>query len=263
MYVELHPTGLLRLSDPRNMSTFHARVPAGRLALFQDRLGSGGAMEGDGHVWLSPSLIRTLAGPVADESWSRDFERMLAYARRKGWLDALGRIRAHIETTPETAAPTSAQSFKALMRRLPAGVAIVATGQGAERAGLTASSVASVCAEPPTLSVCINREASAYSALMAASHVSFSFLGAGQDDIARRFAGVDGCRGSERFDLGSWRKGSFGQAILAGAAAACECEIVQRIDIGSHTMLIAEVVSVESGTAATLVNLEGRLFSVA
>ena len=207
-------------------------------------------------------MIQTLAGPEADEDWRNNFAQMLAYARAKGWLDASGWIRAHIEFPPEPPARISTEAFKSLMRRCPASIAIIATGQGAGRVGLTVSSVASVCADPPTLSVCIHRTSSAYGALSTAPHIAFSFLSAGQNEIAMRFAGADGCRGSERFTHGEWREGTLGQPILAGAAGVCECEIVQRIDIGSHTMLIAEVVAAESSTSAPIINFEGRFLPV-
>jgi len=259
MYVELHPAGLLRLSDARNMRAFHASVPQGQLALFRERLGDNGFVEGEGHVWLSPSLIQALAGPAADKDWLSGFDQMLAYARGKGWLDASGRIRAHIETAPETPVKIPVESFKSLMRHWPAGVAVAATGQGADRIGLTVSSVTCVCASPPILSVCINRASSAHGALTAASHVSFSFLGVGQDDVAQCFAGAARYLGSERFSVGQWRDGLLGQPILERAAGACECEIVQHIDIGTHTMLIAEVASIEPGISLPIVNFDGRL----
>lgn len=54
--------------------------------------------ENQGHVWIDPQRLRQLAGRwAADEQWSTRFEGMIAYAAAKGWTDAHGRIRAHLE----------------------------------------------------------------------------------------------------------------------------------------------------------------------
>ena len=52
------------------------------------------------------------------------------------------------------------------MRRLAAGVTIVTTGLGEQRAGLTATSVSSLTAEPPRLLVCIHRDADTHALIL-------------------------------------------------------------------------------------------------
>jgi hypothetical protein len=60
-------------------------------------LGTRGAAE-NGHVHLEPSAFRSLAGNVAHEpGWAASLEKMLDYARSKGWCDERGRVLAHIE----------------------------------------------------------------------------------------------------------------------------------------------------------------------
>ena len=49
------------------------------------------------------------------------------------------------------------QGFRDAMRQLASGVCVVTLGAGDERKGLTATSVSSLSAEPPTLLVCVNR----------------------------------------------------------------------------------------------------------
>lgn len=54
--------------------------------------------EDQAHVWIEPQRLRELAGQWASEQeWSVRFEGMVAYATAKGWTDARGRIRAHLE----------------------------------------------------------------------------------------------------------------------------------------------------------------------
>jgi hypothetical protein len=67
-----------------------------------------GALEGvgtlaeDGHAFISVDAVRRLAGTKADDpKWNAGFDKMLAYAGSKGWLDESGAaIQAHVEWTP-------------------------------------------------------------------------------------------------------------------------------------------------------------------
>ena len=49
------------------------------------------------HVFLEPAAIRGLAGERATGEWGEGFEKMVEFARSKGWVDEAGRVRAHIE----------------------------------------------------------------------------------------------------------------------------------------------------------------------
>ena len=75
------------------------------------------------------------------------------------------------------------------MRHLAAGVTLVTTAGGGSRAGLTATAVCSVSAEPPQLLACVNREAEAHRLLLATGHLAVNLLSAGQHELADRFAG--------------------------------------------------------------------------
>jgi hypothetical protein len=46
---------------------------------------------------VDPVALRALAGPAADERWDEGFAGMCAYAAGKGWVEADGGVRAHIE----------------------------------------------------------------------------------------------------------------------------------------------------------------------
>ncbi len=57
-----------------------------------------GRVEPDGdHLVVDPLALRRLAGGAATRDWERGFEGMCAYAAGKGWVEADGGIRAHIE----------------------------------------------------------------------------------------------------------------------------------------------------------------------
>lgn len=256
MHVELHPNGRLRLASPRDMKRLSARCQPGTEPLLAQLLGAQGEVTGEGHVWLTPALLSNLAGPVADAAWHEGFRRMLDYAANKGWLDNKGRVRAHLEAVPETTVPEA--GFRALMRRVPAAVAIAATGEADARTGITVSSIATVCADPPTLSFCVNRSSGSHDALALADHVALSFLGPAHAEIARAFAGA--VPAAERFDHGQWQTGVTGMPVLTDAAGSCECEILERITIGTHTLLVVSVLTASvPSDSQPMLNFDGRL----
>lgn len=58
-----------------------------------------GRLDADGgHLWVEIAWLRNAARPSsAAPDWERGFDKMIAYATGKGWVDASGRaVRAHI-----------------------------------------------------------------------------------------------------------------------------------------------------------------------
>jgi len=52
------------------------------------------------HVFVDGDWIVEQAGPQAQSAeWREKYATMVSFAERHGWVDAKGRIRAHIELT--------------------------------------------------------------------------------------------------------------------------------------------------------------------
>lgn len=49
------------------------------------------------HAWVSEAALRGLPAVRDDAAWQGKLDGMVAYARTRGWVDASGAIRAHIE----------------------------------------------------------------------------------------------------------------------------------------------------------------------
>lgn len=142
--------------------------------------------------------------------------------------------------------PDLAHQFKAGMRRLGAGVTIVTTFDGKARAGLTATAVCSLTAEPPQLLVCVNRQVGPNAAIARAKRFCVNVLAAGQKSLAMRFAGATGHQGEDRFAKGRWGVLATGAPILDGALASFDCELARAIPAGTHTIFIGRVIAVAS-----------------
>lgn len=153
--------------------------------------------------------------------------------------------------------------FIAAMRQLAAGVTLVTTADGERKAGLTATAVCSVSAEPPQILVCVNRSADAHPVMAAAGVFAVNVLSAEQMDLANRFAGRDGTQGEARFEAGDWRRLATGAPTLEGCLASFDCRTVATLDAGTHTVLVGEVQAVALGSGMPMVYHDGEYGLVA
>lgn len=161
----------------------------------------------------------------------------------------------------EIFAPLLAKSedFKRGMRQLAAGVNVITVENGGIRDGLTATAVCSISAEPPHLLVCVNSSAAAHDPIHRAGSFCVNVLAGDQEDIARRFAGMDGSKRSDRFAIGAWTTLSTGAPVLGGALANFDCIVVREFEAATHTLFIGRVLGVLTGEIdAPLIYGNGR-----
>jgi flavin reductase (DIM6/NTAB) family NADH-FMN oxidoreductase RutF len=147
-------------------------------------------------------------------------------------------------------AEATEKTFREAMRQLAGGVSVVTLGAHEERTGLTATSVTSLCVDPPTLLVCVNRDSSSYQALTRFDFFAVNVLAADQREVAERFGGGSALKGSQRYQGGRWLVLPSGVCCLAGAAAVFECEVDERIERHTHAIVIGRVRHVLVGAGA-------------
>jgi flavin reductase (DIM6/NTAB) family NADH-FMN oxidoreductase RutF len=139
-----------------------------------------------------------------------------------------------------TETPISADVFKQSMRLLAGGVCICTTAKGGERLGLTMTAVCSLTLEPPTLVVCVNRDAGAHDMMRATKRLCINFLASEHVELAELFSSVS-FKGSGRFDPAKWTDMASGVPALNSALAALDCEIIREMSVGQHSVFICEV----------------------
>ncbi|WP_375688596.1 flavin reductase [Pseudooceanicola sp. LIPI14-2-Ac024] len=144
----------------------------------------------------------------------------------------------------------SAETFREGMACLAGAVNIVTTDGPGGRAGLTASAVCSVTAEPPTLLVCVNRSSSAAPAFMANDAVCVNTVGPAHQDLAMLFGGKTPM--DDRFEAANWKIGRTGAPLLDGAVVSFDCRVTSRNVVGSHEVMFCEIVDItrKPGTPA-------------
>jgi flavin reductase (DIM6/NTAB) family NADH-FMN oxidoreductase RutF len=119
---------------------------------------------------------------------------------------------------------------------------------------MTATSVSSLSVEPPTILVSVNRASSSYAALARSRAFGVSALGSEHQDVANRFAGRGGERGSERYAARRWVTLNSGVWLLSDAVAAFDCETEEIIERHTHAIVIGRVraLFVSGGSSALI-----------
>jgi len=137
----------------------------------------------------------------------------------------------------------SEDDFKKGMRELAAAVNIITVAHNGTQDGLTATAACSVSAVPPQLLICVNRDAGGHDLLQQSGKFALNVLARDQEDVAMRFAGMDGADRSERFNLGNWSKLVTGTPVLDGALVNFDCEVAEQIEAGTHSIFIGHIIA--------------------
>ncbi|GHA35266.1 flavin-dependent reductase [Streptomyces tauricus] len=160
--------------------------------------------------------------------------------------------------TPDlrTSRLASPDLLRSVFRQHAAGVAVI-TARGDEGpVGFTATSLASVSAEPPLISFGIGTGASSWPAISRTEYVGVHVLGEHQRELAATFARS----GADRFgEPTAWREGPEGVPVLDDVLAWLVCKVVTRVPAGDHRVVLAEVVLGDpAGAGRPLLYHQGR-----
>lgn len=137
-----------------------------------------------------------------------------------------------------TSSHASEADFRLAMRRLAATVSIVTCKDSSTPYGITATAVTSVCAEPPTILVCINSETRLYAKMAQQRRFCVNLLKACHADLSQRFGRKNSSQ--NRFALGDWAD-SDNHIYLRDAQANLFCSMQQVVDVASHGIFVAQV----------------------
>jgi flavin reductase (DIM6/NTAB) family NADH-FMN oxidoreductase RutF len=144
--------------------------------------------------------------------------------------------------------------FRSVLGRFPSGVTVVTTknGDGSDE-GMTVSAFCSLSLSPPLVLICIEKNASAYRALINAPGFVVNILAASQEQIARRFAIVD----IDRFEGVGYSRSQNGFPVLDDVLGVIECATFAMHDAGDHTILVGEVEAARAQSGTPLLYYRG------
>ncbi len=135
--------------------------------------------------------------------------------------------------------PEFHDGFRQAMRGV-AGTAHLITASGTDGAwfGMAATAVTSVSMDPPSLLVCVNRDAATRTPIDERGAFCVNVLAEDHQDHCARFGRSDARH--SRFTHGEWLS-QDGLPYLADAQAAIFCDVAQRICHGTHIVFIGDV----------------------
>ena len=131
------------------------------------------------------------------------------------------------------------EDFLAVMAAHPSGVAVVTTvdAEGLPR-GLTTTAFASASADPPLLTVCVDRTSRTLPALLHTRRFVVNLMKSGHDAACAVFA----AKGDDKFSHIAWAPSPSGLPVLDESATAwVECRVERDLDVGDHVLLVGRV----------------------
>jgi len=152
----------------------------------------------------------------------------------------------------------SGDELRELMRRFPAGVAVVTVKVDGERLGLTIGTLIPLSLEPPLVGFAVRRGAALHELLRRSGSFGVSLLAAGQEAVAQHFArGVPPIALWEGIDV----RESDGPPLLAGAIGWLTGRVSAEVAAGEDTFFAGEVLTVEEGARDRPLVYVGRRYS--
>jgi flavin reductase (DIM6/NTAB) family NADH-FMN oxidoreductase RutF len=142
----------------------------------------------------------------------------------------------HLALEREAADPVR---FAETMRRHAAGVTVVTSTHGRRPWGTTVTAFVSVSIDPPTVLVSLASTGTGAQAIEQTRRFGVSILARRQRAVARHCARPGAPKHLERFTApGEWESST---PMIAGSLAHFDCELVDRLEVGDHTLFVGRV----------------------
>lgn len=141
--------------------------------------------------------------------------------------------------------PVSADELRSTMRYWATGVTILTTDHDGIRNGMTVSSFTSLSLEPPSVIVSLGKIAATHDLVVSSGVFGVTILTSEQENISNHFTQMDPEIGDPFADL-SVETLVTGSPFLKGAMAYFDCRVTNKVDSGTHTVFIGDVVAVKT-----------------
>jgi flavin reductase (DIM6/NTAB) family NADH-FMN oxidoreductase RutF len=130
------------------------------------------------------------------------------------------------------------EAFRLAFRRLAAGVSVItALHPDGQPAGFTATSLASLAADPPMATFNMARRASAWPAVEQTDHVIIHLLGTRNRDVAHQMS-MDS---SQRFIGDHWASGPLGIPRLHDVPAWMLARVIGRYPVERNAVIVVRI----------------------
>jgi flavin reductase (DIM6/NTAB) family NADH-FMN oxidoreductase RutF len=140
----------------------------------------------------------------------------------------------------------------------PSGVVALISETGEEVTGVVASSfTVGISADPPLVSVAMQRTSTSWPRLRDAAHIGVSVFSADQAALARQMAGSDRAARFSGVDL---VEDDSEARFIQGAAGWFDCVLYDEVPAGDHTIALLKVVGVQADLRESPLVFHGSSF---
>ena len=130
--------------------------------------------------------------------------------------------------------------FLEAMRKTTSTVTVIASREGDTQYAMTATSVVSLTLEPPSMLICINKNASIHSILSEKAKLSINILSTDQKELSELCSNKS--RENDRFKGDDWSyQDDIPYATNSVSSLFCECK--QVIDYETHSIFMCKIIS--------------------
>jgi flavin reductase (DIM6/NTAB) family NADH-FMN oxidoreductase RutF len=151
--------------------------------------------------------------------------------------------------------PPTPDRFRDALAAYPTGVTVVTASSADGPSGATANAVTSLSLDPPLMLAALDRGSRTLEAVRSSGRFGVNGLAAGQEELARRFAGKGPV--AEKWQGVEWDE-SAGCPRLAGGVLWVACELRDTIDGGDHVICTGAVLEAEAGEGMPLLFHRGE-----
>jgi len=162
-------------------------------------------------------------------------------------------------TTESSNLPSvTASAFTSALSQAANGVSVVTTSLDGQDAGLTVSSMCSVCADPALILVCVNLENEFCEMTLKSESFAVNIIPSDGVELAGVFAGLTSDPDQARFNIGTWTRLSSGAPILSDALVALDCQLDSSLIKGSHRVFFGKVIDIRTTSGEPLLYTDRR-----
>ncbi len=145
--------------------------------------------------------------------------------------------------------PASREDFLSALRCVPEPVTVVATDGPAGPGAVTVTAFSTVCADPPTIVICLQSRGSAASSVLENARFTVNFLSDADRDLAEICAGHGDNDHAARLADPGWQMGADALPYWSHAIAHLTCDLIEAVEIGTHRVVVARVTGAGAGDA--------------
>jgi flavin reductase (DIM6/NTAB) family NADH-FMN oxidoreductase RutF len=159
-----------------------------------------------------------------------------------------------LSNSPAPSAQVDSDTFRRVMRSLAGTVTVISTENDGGLHGFTATAVCSVCAEPPTILIVVNRSARTHAHISRRQAFVVNVVAEDQRSVAEKFSTKE----NDPFGAIPHSLTVNRVPMIDNSSAYLECQVCDMRDVGTHTIFIGRIVNAGVSGKAPLLYYDGQ-----